>query len=96
MPGNKPESDPLGKLEEKIERVRRKHEGDADKAGRPLSPTHVSIEFAAGVLVGAGLGYWLDKWLDTQPVFFIICFFLGVAAGALNIYKLATKYKDDR
>jgi len=37
----------------------------------------------------AFFGYHLDKWLDTTPIFFIIFFFLGVAAGALNIYKLA-------
>jgi F0F1-type ATP synthase assembly protein I len=39
------------------------------------------------VIVGSVAGYYIDKWLGTLPIFFIICFFLGVAGSALNIYR---------
>jgi F0F1-type ATP synthase assembly protein I len=36
------------------------------------------IEFALGIAVFLGLGYLLDRWLGTQPVFMIVLFFVGV------------------
>jgi len=33
------------------------------------------------------LGFWLDKWLGTMPLFLIVFFFLGFAAGFMNIYR---------
>lgn len=57
----------------------------------PPSATRFSIELLAGVGAGAGLGYYADRYFDTFPVLFIIGFFFGVAAAALNIYKLVSK-----
>ncbi|MCU1360146.1 MAG: hypothetical protein JWN99_1435, partial [Ilumatobacteraceae bacterium] len=36
------------------------------------------IEFALGIAIFLGLGYLLDHWLGTKPVFMIIMFLLGV------------------
>jgi len=47
-------------------------------------------DLVAGVVVGTFLGYWLDRWLGTLPLFMIIMFFLGFAAGFLNIYRSQT------
>lgn len=47
----------------------------------------VGIELVAGVIGGALIGYWLDRWLETWPVWFLIMFFLGAAAGMLNAYR---------
>jgi F0F1-type ATP synthase assembly protein I len=30
-----------------------------------------------------------DLWLETRPLFLIVFFFLGAAAGALNVYRRA-------
>lgn len=49
----------------------------------------VGTELLSGVLVGAALGYFLDKFLETQPLFLIIFLFLGGAAGILNVYRFA-------
>ncbi len=80
----------LDKLQSKIDAVKAHHaEAEAPSGKRP-DAMRMSIEIVAGVLIGSLIGYQLDHYFDTLPIFFIICFFLGVAAGALNLYKLAT------
>lgn len=49
----------------------------------------LSTELVAGVFVGGAIGLLLDKWLSTGPVFLLIFFFLGMAAGILNVFRTA-------
>lgn len=81
-------------LERKVEEVKRKH-SKPPPPPKPANPTRISIELLAGVVVGAGIGYLIDHWLGTLPLFFLICFFLGVAGSGLNIYKITQQFTDD-
>lgn len=68
----------------------------ARTSGKPAGDAmSIGIELMSGVLVGVFSGYWLDKWLDTSPVFFMICFILGVAGSGLNIYRIARKASEE-
>ena len=49
----------------------------------------ISTELVAAVVVGATLGFILDNWFDTRPWLTITFFFMGVAAGILNVIKSA-------
>jgi ATP synthase protein I len=49
----------------------------------------LSTELVAGVAVGAGLGWLLDKWLGTTPWGMIVLLMLGFAAGVLNVMRAA-------
>ena len=49
----------------------------------------ISTELVAAVLVGSTLGFILDNWFDTRPWLTISFFFMGVAAGILNVIKSA-------
>ncbi len=49
----------------------------------------LSTEMVAGVLVGAGLGWLIDRWLGTSPWAFILLLLLGFAAGVLNVMRAA-------
>ena len=49
----------------------------------------ISTELVAAVVVGALLGFILDSWFDTRPWLTIIFFFMGVAAGILNVIRSA-------
>ena len=51
----------------------------------------ISTEFVAAVVVGSTIGYILDYWLDTKPLLTISFFFMGVAAGILNVFRSAKK-----
>ena len=49
----------------------------------------ISTELVAAVVVGATIGFILDTWFDTRPLLIIIFFFIGVAAGILNVIRSA-------
>ena len=48
----------------------------------------VATELVAGVIVGAFIGWILDNWLGTSPLFLVLLFFLGAMAGMLNVWRM--------
>lgn len=52
----------------------------------------IGIELVAALAVGVGIGLLLDRWLDTTPWMLIAFFFLGSAAGFLNVYRAVKGY----
>ena len=55
----------------------------------------IGTELIAAVLVGSILGFILDNWFDTKPFITISFFFIGVAAGILNVIRSAKKMHKD-
>ena len=51
----------------------------------------MGISFAVAIAIGVYVGLKLDQWLGTDPWFFFIFLFFGVAAGFRNIFILAGK-----
>lgn len=49
----------------------------------------LSTELVAGVLVGAMIGWLLDRWLGISPWGLIVFLLLGFAAGVLNVMRAA-------
>jgi len=49
----------------------------------------LSTELVAGVLVGAVLGWFLDRALGISPWGLIVFVLLGFAAGVLNVARTA-------
>ena len=47
----------------------------------------LSSEMVAAVFVASLIGYYLDKWLETEPFFLILLFFLGAITGILNVVR---------
>ena len=47
----------------------------------------LSTELVAGVLVGAGIGWALDRWLGISPWGLIVFLLLGFAAGVRNVVR---------
>ncbi|MDA0676262.1 MAG: AtpZ/AtpI family protein [Proteobacteria bacterium] len=45
------------------------------------------VELVSALAVGLGIGYLLDRWLGTSPWMMVMFFFLGAAAGMLNVYR---------
>ncbi len=51
----------------------------------------VASELLAGVLVGAFIGWWLDRWLGSSPIALIVLTLVGTASGFWNVYRLAAR-----
>lgn len=87
----KPE-DQLPPLKDLAEEIRKLQGKTAPKAPSPKPEglalaMRVGGDLASGVLVGAGLGILLDRWLGTSPVLCIVFFLLGAGAGFRNIIR---------
>jgi F0F1-type ATP synthase assembly protein I len=48
----------------------------------------VGFAFVFAIVIGFGGGYLLDGWLGTRPWLSFLGFFLGLAAGILNVYRI--------
>lgn len=53
------------------------------------------VEIVAGLAVGGGIGWLLDRWLGTLPLFLLLFFVLGAAAGLLNVFRAARDMNRD-
>lgn len=60
--------------------------GDAVGFGQALK---LSSEFVAGIAVGAGLGWLIDRLAGTSPWGLVIFLLLGFVAGVLNVLRSA-------
>lgn len=49
--------------------------------------TRHAFEIAATTIVGAGIGWMLDRWLQTGPWMFLLFLLLGIGAGFWNLIK---------
>jgi ATP synthase protein I len=49
----------------------------------------LSSELVAGVVVGAAIGWLIDRWLGVSPWGLMIFLLLGFAAGVLNVMRSA-------
>jgi len=87
--------DPLRDLGQRLDRARRAREHNAPSsrggAGIPQGALglalRIGIELVVAVIVGLGLGWLFDYELGTRPWGVIVFFFLGVAAGMVNVWR---------
>tara|TARA_B100000902_G_C27284391_1_gene903609 strand:- start:739 stop:1023 length:285 start_codon:yes stop_codon:yes gene_type:complete len=55
----------------------------------------LGTELVAAVAVGTIIGFILDSWFDTKPWLIIAFFFLGAAAGMLNVIRTANQMQKE-
>ena len=61
----------------------------AADAGRAFASQamRLGVEMLAAVAVSVGIGVLVDRGLESKPWGVVVFFFLGVAAGGLNVYR---------
>ena len=92
-----PESkDPLADLQRKIDEAK-PHPGMKEQGSSPADigrGMRFAVELVSGIFVGGALGYLLDRWFGMTPLFLVVGFFLGAAAGFRNIIRAVKEDKE--
>jgi ATP synthase protein I len=93
-----PDPDRLTDLGKRLDELQTKQAGRTKRP--PPNQSGIALRFAtelvAALVVGGGLGWGID-WLfghfgyHTRPVFLIVFFMLGAAAGIRNVMRAATE-----
>ena len=47
----------------------------------------MGIHLVSGVIVGMGMGYYLDKFFDTKPWLTLVFLIFGIIAGYKNMFR---------
>ena len=73
-------------------------EGDSDAGSKGTAgygqAIKLSSEFIAGIAVGVGLGWLVDRFAGTSPWGLIVFLLLGFGAGVLNVLRSAGMIAD--
>ena len=73
-------------------KIKKKLENDIENRGSFMGNAFkLGTELVAAVAVGTIIGFILDSWFDTKPWLIITFFFLGAAAGMLNVIRTANQ-----
>lgn len=82
----------MSSLEELSKKIEEFNKRDKKKLVKKTSNgSLISIEIFSGVVVGAIFGYIIDFYMNTKPIFIIICLIFGIIGAFLNIYKIMVK-----
>ncbi|BBK45161.1 hypothetical protein STVA_51810 [Allostella vacuolata] len=91
-------SQPLKELGDRLAKARTRQglNGNAEPAvGQSRSSLgwafRIGVDLVSALVVGVGIGWFLDRTFETSPLFLVLFFFLGSAAGALNVWRLVER-----
>ena len=77
-------------------KIKKKVLSDSEKKGSFMGNAFkLGTELVAAVAVGTIIGFILDSWFDTKPWLIITFFFLGAAAGMMNVIRTANRMQKE-
>lgn len=93
-----PDPKQLELLEQRIAAAKKAHMPEPKEQSKVSQAQHawrMIIELTVGILIGVGIGYWLDVFFDTMPWFLVPFTFLGFAAGVNVMLKTAKELQEE-
>lgn len=102
--GSRRPDDPFDERLHRLEqRLKAQNQADAEGGGKAKPSNEgfaqalkLGSEFVAGILVGAAIGYGIDRVVGTTPFGMIVFLMLGFAAGVLNVLRSQGVVADPR
>ena len=92
--------DRLARLDERLKQARARDRvepgtgsGNAALQQGMAAGLRIGVELVVAIVVATGLGWVIDRWAGTSPWLTIVMFFLGVAAGMVNVYRAVAGIK---
>jgi len=105
MSGESEKNDELAALNERLKQMRsRARESVGKRENAEPHPVltmmwlafNILSELLGGVACGLAIGWGLDKWLGTRPVFIAVFLIVGCIAAVLNVVRLLRREEDKR
>ena len=75
------------RLEQKLKKSKTNNNNNGYSIG-----LKISLDLISSIIVGALIGFGLDKIFSTKPVFFIIFLVLGIITGFYSLFKTMKKF----
>lgn len=88
------DADRLRALEARLDSLSRDQRPEtpgADKFHQANQAWRMVVELVAGLAIGFGVGYGLDRLMGTTPIMLVIFIFLGFAAGVKTMLRTAAE-----
>ena len=91
---NESDSD-LARLNERLLKARGEDKETLQKKeteeldGQARQGIQAGVEFVAAIFLPTAIGYAIDGYFDTRPLFMLILFFLGICTGFYNVYRIS-------
>lgn len=54
--------------------------------------TTVGWAMVLSIIVGLAVGWYVDRWLGTEPIFTLLLLFLGILSGFRMMYKVYMRF----
>ena len=98
MSDRTPEPDDLRALGERLKTMRRREAVKNQRAGPHLHGDRLPVHdgMVSALVVGGGIGWGLDWLFGTKPIFLVVFFVLGAAAGIRNVMRAAKELNERR
>ena len=91
----------LDSLDAKLKAARERNKGPGEASGAAEGPaglgygSRLSVEIITSLLAGLGLGWVIDHFAGTSPLFMLVLMFLGLGLGIFNVIRLSRRQQED-
>ena len=82
----------LASLKEQDTAVEKKHADKMQDSESMQVGLRAGAELITSILAGGAIGYALDNWLETKPLFLIAMRILGVITGFVNVWRTTQNF----
>ncbi len=91
----------LDSLDAKLKAARERNKGPGEASGPTQGPaglgygSRLSVEIIASLLAGLGIGWVIDHFAGTGPLFMLVFMFLGLGLGIFNVIRLSRRQQEE-
>ena len=88
-------------LDAKLKAARERNRGPGEASGPAQGPgglgtgSRLSVEIIASLLAGLGLGWVIDHFAGTSPLFMLVFMFVGLGLGIYNVIRMSKRMQQE-
>ena len=88
-------------LDAKLKAARERNQGPGEASGPSSGQSglgygsRLSVEIITSLLAGLGLGWVIDHFAGTQPLFMLVFMFLGLGLGVYHVMLISRRQQEE-